>query len=362
MRYLKYLVENKCSVNQKDPHGSVLYYSSLNPCLETIKLLLDNNVKMFTEGYVLHNIISFHFHANKEETKKVIKHMVLNEADINEMTGDGRTILHLFTEKSYYDMEMIKFLAPKMKNINVRRYSSFTPFLTLCTNQTDIEILKYMIENKSDLNPEYDNPLFHAPIHLSIDCVRYLIERKCDVKYKNNQNETAMYFACLNGNTKKEMIELLIQSNASVNFFNKKRISPLHNSIIHKKDFDIIKLLLDHNANPNFADEKGDTPLVKQILTNCKSDIVLLLACRGAHKIEDPSIMLSQYCQTIMDQISNDALWNPSSNRFFSPENRECVWVFLVSCKIFSKSIHHKIPKPLLYLLIRLFITENIKI
>jgi len=104
-----------------------------------------------------------------------------------------------------------------------------------------------------------------------IDEVNILIEQQhIHVNTKNHYNQTALYCACENGNTK--VAQYLLDNGASVSLGEKTLIAA-----VRQNHYDCVKLLLEHNADVNCTNTKRESPITVAVQTHLYSIILLLL-------------------------------------------------------------------------------------
>ena len=104
-----------------------------------------------------------------------------------------------------------------------------------------------------------------------LDGVKKLIQKQhVSVNTKNCDNQTALYCACKNGNTK--VAQYLLDNGASVS----RGAKPLIVAVRYRH-YDCVKLLLQHNANVNCTNTKRESPMSVAIKEHHYSIILLLL-------------------------------------------------------------------------------------
>ncbi|KUL85866.1 hypothetical protein ZTR_07323 [Talaromyces verruculosus] len=109
------------------------------------------------------------------------------------------------------------------------------------------------------------------------------------ISRKDNYGRTPLYWAVNNGH--REMVELLLEHGARVNFKDRSMLTALHIAVIGQNR-DIVRVLLEHGARIEAKGETGDTdtPLVRAILVNSR-EITEELLQQGARVDKLPSLL-----------------------------------------------------------------------
>ena len=88
----------------------------------------------------------------------------------------------------------------------------------------------------------------------SVDGVKRLIQRGVRVNVMNHCKQTALYFACENGNT--EVAQYLLANGASFSLGAKPLIAA-----VRYNHYDCVKLLLQYHANAKCTNTKQESPM-----------------------------------------------------------------------------------------------------
>ena len=133
---------------------------------------------------------------------------------------------------------------------------------------------------------------------INIDLVNALIAMGADLSWEGEYGGTPLYSAV--SNSKKEIVQTLLEAGADPNQKSKGRFSPLISACDkYRPNLEIIKLLFEYGADPNIQGEDGNTPLHIAV-RNDNSEITELLLTNGA----DPNIQ---------DNIGNTPLHTPAN-------------------------------------------------
>ena len=106
--------------------------------------------------------------------------------------------------------------------------------LFTCENkQISFDIIKYLIESKSELN--FNSKYKKSPLHLAcknrnstLEIIKLLVESKSDLNLEDGDNNTPLHFACKNEKISYEIIQYLVESKSYLNYKNNYSCSPLH--------------------------------------------------------------------------------------------------------------------------------------
>ena len=121
------------------------------------------------------------------------------------------------------------------------------------------------------------NALHYAAEAGDSECVKYLLDY-IDKDSKSNNGWSAMQLACMNNN--KRVVELLVESGASVNITNKYGRTPLHTAAENGYP-SICAYLIEHGADVNQKDIYGMTPIDRASKAE-QDEVVSVLSQHGA--------------------------------------------------------------------------------
>jgi ankyrin repeat protein len=131
-------------------------------------------------------------------------------------------------------------------------------------NGDETTVLK-LIKDNVDIN--YLNENGDSSIHIAlykrqINIVKYLITAGANLNILNNKNMSPLDIAFKNNYTYMNFVHMLVNAGAKKLNVNKayNRITPLWRAIYHS-DFDIIKMLIENGANVNYINSNGNSPL-----------------------------------------------------------------------------------------------------
>ncbi|KAJ5071726.1 ada2a-containing complex component 3 isoform d [Anaeramoeba ignava] len=172
--------------------------------------------------------------------------------------------------------EIIKFFIENGSDVNVKNKKNQTALHIVCQSQKKpkvIELIKLLISKGADINAK--NDLNQTPLHLacqfqnnkenSFRIIKYLVKKGADVNAQNFENEITLHLACQYQHNKSsfDVVKYLIENDSSVNATNRYNQTPLHLAcqFQNKHSLEIIKYLLENGANINAKTQYNQTPL-----------------------------------------------------------------------------------------------------
>ena len=159
--------------------------------------------------------------------------------------------------------------------VHVNYQSERIPPLLKTINE-DFKITKLLINAGADINyvdSLGNSALSRASYYGNIEIVKFLIFLKVDI---NKCGGKALNSACINGHL--EIVKLLIDTNVNVNFCEKfSRCTPLHCSSLNN-NFEVVKFLLENSGDENIKNLDGKKAIdlttnneIKQLINNCNN-------------------------------------------------------------------------------------------
>ena len=225
--------------------------------------------------------------------------------DVNHVSSAGYTPLHIAVTKNNTDL--VTLLVDQNANVNSMTSIRQTPLHIAAENCNDF-IMQKLLKMKADVNlkNELGNTSLHLSVKLnqiekpkkagagagagdiifqtcSIQTLEALIGYGAEVNAVNNRCQTALWFACCDGQD--EFVKILLHAGANPNITDKHGDSSLHSAICGYCRKDTLQELIDHGADVNAAANNGDTAIS---LASCRAqrEIVTLFLIAKA----DPNI------------------------------------------------------------------------
>jgi ankyrin repeat protein len=149
-----------------------------------------------------------------------------------------------FIKKAINDnnlIELEKLL--KNVNVNVKGKDGYTPLM-----QASRKLLKNV--NVNVKGEDGYTPLMQASRNGNLKAAKILVDLGADVRAKDNQGNTALYWACM-GNL--DIVKILVENGADIDV-NTNGITPLMTAIIEGPDLEIVKFLVEKGADVNASE------------------------------------------------------------------------------------------------------------
>ena len=231
--------------------------------------------------------------ASFDRNKQDVQFLLDAGTDANHVSSAGHTPLHIAVTKS--NIDLVSLLLDQNININSATIDGKTP-LHIAVEQGDEDIIQKLLSH--DANPRFKDAPGNTSLHLavkvkqetrsqfvkkgssytspyptsyhtcSIQAVEAIIEHGADVNAVNNIGQTALWFACVDGQD--SFVKILLDTGAEPNIVDKYGDSCLHAAIHGQCSTETIHKIVDHGAHVNAVNKDGATPL--------------LLACSAAHE------------------------------------------------------------------------------
>ncbi|MBD2568541.1 ankyrin repeat domain-containing protein [Anabaena lutea] len=307
------LIAKGADVNAKDHQGqtplsslSQQYNSNNNK--EIAELLIakgaDVNTKNNQGQTPLHQLLQYNSN-NSNNKKEIAELLIAKGADVNTKNNQGQTPLHLWLQQynSNNNKEIAELLIAKGADINAKNNQGQTPlhlWLQQYNSNNNKEIAELLIAKGADINAKTNGSqtlVQKAFENRNFSAVVYLIEKGAqlsneDIKAKNNQGDTLLHQAGLDGS--KKVVQLLLGKGADVNAKDDRDATPLHWAAWYGRK-EVVELLLGKGADVNAKDNKGSTPLqiaislkeIKRYNNEYKQTIKLLIAKGAEINIKD---------------------------------------------------------------------------
>lgn len=223
-------LEEGFDINMRDEYNNyLLTYATLYNQPETIKLLLERDVKM--------DIV--------DSEERSILYIPIKYGNIE--------ILQLLLEANKTNIG-ISIIDIKDKLYNIPLHYAIV--------SKDITIIKILLENGSNVNISdlygYDS-LQYAIYTRSYEICELILKYISDINHRCKTGETSIHIACNLELTK--IIQLLITYEININLQDYENEYTALHYIVNLNNKQILELLIENNADPNIQDIYGNTPL-----------------------------------------------------------------------------------------------------
>jgi len=244
------------------------------------------------------------------ETEKFEKLKELNREEINSYryNSEQNLLQTLLYDYTGIDNSVIKYIIDNTDNLDYESETS-QPSIYYAVTDRNYEITKYLIDRKvkkdryyfnrrlihisleiqshelaekfmrllltkeninSVTKKFYQTPLMIAIKNNNINCIKHLINyTNCDLEIKNKDEQTALYYAYINGNS--EIFKLLIEKGANIDHIYRGRTLLqilIDRQKISEKLLEQINILLDNKCNVNLVNDMNQTALIVAITYN----------------------------------------------------------------------------------------------
>lgn len=273
---IKYLVENGADMYSYEI--TALYQAVLNLNPKLVEYFLDKgasiekaggtdvygNIMMAAAGSKFNNSndkspVDLTLLEKSAENSAKIMQMIIDKVDkklINDSL-EGKTPLIIAVGNSYIDTA--KILIENGANINAVDIEGWSA-LSYAVNNGDIEIAKLLLENKAKIKGELLLAIKSPIAESRINMIKLLIDNKANINYADEDEFTPLNIAIESGDM--ELTKFLITNGANVNSLMQDGVS-LIGYAIAQNNMDLLQILIENGANVNYTngDSWADTPL-----------------------------------------------------------------------------------------------------
>ena len=223
--------------------------------------------------------------ASYEENKQNVQFILDSGTDVNHVSSAGHTPLHIAVNKS--NIDLVTLLLDQDVNIDSVTIDGKTP-LHIAVDKNDEAIIQKLLAQNADtcLKDAPGNTSLHLAVRMkqgtrsehvkvgasyrspfptsyqacSIQTVQAIIDHGADVNAVNNRGQTALWFACIDGQD--SFVKILIDTGADPRILDKYGDSCLHAAIHGQCSTETIQKIIDHDVHVNAVNNDGATPLL----------------------------------------------------------------------------------------------------
>ncbi|XP_057318326.1 uncharacterized protein LOC130663224 [Microplitis mediator] len=248
-----------------DLHEPLIHKAIRQNNYEIIKCLIEHGANINT----VHDLETPLNIAISNGNKEVVELLIENKADVKAAPGFLNSLLHMAIKKNNFEILDI------LINIDPTEvYPSYgQPPLLTAVRENNFEMTRYLIKFGADVNTCYDYPLHIAVNNNNKNIVKLLIENKANVNFITESGVSALGIAVEEESF--ELVKILLDSGANINLSSDKDYSPLQHAIM-KGNYRIAKYLINHGANINALCRSQEWATKRDnccnSLTNCISD------------------------------------------------------------------------------------------
>lgn len=196
----QFLLENKCSVNAQALGGNPLFYVSEknnHVPFEIIKYLLEQKADMNCRNGIGETPI-YSISQRRDFDVEMLKYFIDVKTDVSVSFSGSSNLLHVLCSSTFdLDVDVVRTLVENNCDINQVDDSRYTPLQMFCEmGYGSLDVLKFLVERDVSLlnfpNEFRDTPL-HSAIYnenFSFECIQYLVEMKSDLNATNERHRT----------------------------------------------------------------------------------------------------------------------------------------------------------------------------
>ncbi|WP_353272525.1 ankyrin repeat domain-containing protein [Wolbachia endosymbiont (group A) of Urophora cardui] len=153
-----------------------------------------------------------------------------------------------------------------LKVINTLDEYGYSP-LRVAIENSNLQIVKYLIENGADLDIKYEKgltPLHFAALFGDLELARYLVDEKdCSFNVLDKYGKSPLHIASENGRI--ELVKYLVgEKKANINVLDNQHMAPLH-FVAENGNLELAKYLIEKGADFFLCDKFGFNPIARAI-------------------------------------------------------------------------------------------------
>lgn len=195
---------------------------------------------------------------------ELAEYLIKLGADVNKPNAMGLTPLMIAVEAK--SIQNIKLLIKYGANVNAVNQNGMTAII-IAVIKNNVKMAKVLIKKGANLTQENRSLVMFAVHHNNMELMQLLVENQAELNFQNDQNFTPLIIAIVKGQT--EIAIYLIEKGADVNLKNIYGQTALIFAVHHKNSL-IVNCLIKHSANATLADSEGKTALIHAA---CNADL-----------------------------------------------------------------------------------------
>ena len=323
---LKFLIENKASVNQRNISSLnslsfALTQKTLN--FAKIKFLLENNANVDCSISTLSYLIA---RKNCEESDKIFDYLL---SEHKTQVKLGPILLDLIKFFHYINFERLE----RIKNSKTIAFKNFIPQITRAISFHDnvnLRLLKFLSEIGCSFDL-LDHSILKSLLYHQLNC--------------NKRNNKSLF----------EILQFFVEKKADV--------GPLLAISVPLRSLEICRLFVENKALINTLQGNKTTPIYTCCELNLDKQVLLLLTHKADPNLSEmpnPNLGIldisNRICKKLIIDSFRNNLWTKDRHSFFPVDVKEKVFSLFSSLKFFPKKISFKIPKPIILMIVTQFL------
>ncbi|MGP1438290.1 MAG: ankyrin repeat domain-containing protein [Treponema sp.] len=254
--FVKHLIEQGCPVNAKNAANSTALHEAVRKGnTSCVSVLLSNGADpTITDSF---GNSPLHIVMPKPSRLEIFNLLLSRGTSPNIKDSYGETPLHIATRLKY-NLDIVKLLVAKGANIEEKNKRGETAlFIAVVAGQN--ELVKYLTSlgaNIHSTNTEGETPFVYS---FSKDFATFTsLLNSTNIYSKDNSGETCLHIAVKN-NTKKEIVQYILEKSTLINTANMAGDSPLHIAVVFDNEV-LGSILIEKDADIFCMNDKGFSP------------------------------------------------------------------------------------------------------
>ena len=269
---VKVLLEYNANINVQDEFKKTpLILACDANSYDMVKILLEHNADINLSDHRKETPLMY---AVDERNTKIVELLLKYKPDLTLKNESGKTALDIAYNRNNY----VKEITDLIKESSSREIQ----FLYAAAENNADKVLKYIAEG-IDINNTIDqscdsigsNALLLASEFHHKEIIKILLEHNADVNFKNYLNKTALEYVANNDNNFDIAVEF-INRGADVNAVDNENATPLMYAASSNAK-KILNLLIEHNADINIQTKSGYTALILAAMHNHINIVKILI-------------------------------------------------------------------------------------
>ena len=292
---IRLLLDKGCGIDISTEFSNVLQAAAFHSDVGVIRLLLDKEVDVNTQGGLYGNALQA---AACSGNVEVVQLLLDNGANVNAQGGEYGDALQAAV--SHDRSEAVRLLLDKGADVNAQggRYGNA---LQAAVSRGRMEFAQLLLDKGANVNAhggEYGNTLQAAAFHSTITDVRLLLDKGADVNAQGGWYGNVLQAAV--SSDRIEVVQLLLDKGANVNAQGGEYGNALKAAVFNSR-IEVVQLLLDKGADVNAQDGKYGNVL-QAAVSRDRTEVVQLLLDKGA----DVNAQGGKYGNVLQAAVSRD--------------------------------------------------------
>ncbi|MGP1520338.1 MAG: ankyrin repeat domain-containing protein [Treponema sp.] len=318
--FVKHLIEQGCPVNAKNVANSTALHEAVRKGnTSCVSILLANGADpTITDSF---GNTPLHIVMPKSSRLEIFNLLLSKGTNPNIKDSYGETPLHIAIRLKY-NLDIIKLLVTKGVNIEEKNKRGETALL-IAVQAEQSELVKYLAglgANIHSSNSEGETPFI---ISFSKNFTTFTsLLNATNIYSKDSSGESVLHIAVRN-NTKKEIVQYILENSTLINVVNMVGDSPLHIAVGFDNEI-LGDVLIEKNADIFILNDKGFSPLTLAIELGGKRGEWFFNKKALTAKDENGNTALHIVCQrgyarVIKDMVNNGSDINTINNNNETP-------------------------------------------